>query len=878
MSFHLPENYCASEGLYRTEFEKDACGVGFVAHIKGKRSHQIVQDANRIGCSMDHRGARGSEANTGDGAGILTALPHEFLTKVARSDLGIELPEPGRFAAGIVFFPPNPEQRKKCKEAVTRICAEEGQSLVGWREVPTDPDAADIGQSARAASPYFEQLFIAAGDDLEGDAFERKLYLIRKRASHLLRNDESLSQAKSFYVCSLSTKVIIYKGMLAPDQVFRFYPDLNDPDYKSHLALVHSRFSTNTFPSWDRAQPNRFMSHNGEINTLRGNVNWMRAREGVVVSDLFGTSINKIFPVVEPDCSDSGTFDNVLEFLLMTGRTLQEAVMMMVPEAWQKQDLMTESKRKFYEFNSCLMEPWDGPASIAFTDGRYIGAVLDRNGLRPSRYYLTHDDRVIMASEVGVLPVEPELIAEKGRLEPGRMFLVDFENGRLIPDEELKNEFANRNPYEEWLRDNRIELADLHPGSESQGFDPDTLLARMQAFGFTIETMQFMLLPLLRQLRDPVGSMGNDSTLACLSDKPRMVYDYFKQLFAQVTNPAVDSIREENIMSLECYIGPELNLLETTPGHANRLHIPHPILTNEELAAIAHVHHREWRTKKIDITFDRDEAMVTAIERICAESEQAIEDGFKLIILTDREISAERVPVSALIACGAVHHHLVARARRTQIGIVVETGEAREVHHHSLLIGYGADAINPYLAFESLWHARREGLLDQQTFPDDDAVVAAYRKGVGKGMMKVMAKMGISTLQSYKGAQIFEALGLGEDIINRCFVGTASRVQGVDFHVLATEALRRHALGFSEYSSILPNPGEFHWRSTGERHAWEPESIHELQVAARNNDAEAYRRFAEQMNADKRTLRGFLDLKAGVAGPPVSLDEVEPAI
>ncbi|HJP38103.1 MAG TPA: glutamate synthase large subunit [Gammaproteobacteria bacterium] len=877
MSFHLPENYCSGAGLYRTEFEKDACGVGFVAHIKGKRSHQIVQDANRISCSMDHRGARGSEANTGDGAGILTALPHEFLAKVASSDLGIDLPEPGRFAAGMVFLPPNREQRKKCKAVVAHACAEEGQTLVGWRKVPTDPEAADIGHSARAAAPYFAQLFIAAGDDLEGDAFERKLYLIRKRASHLLRNDKSLSQAKSFYVCSLSTKVIIYKGMLTPDQVFRFYPDLNDPDYKSHLALVHSRFSTNTFPSWDRAQPNRFMSHNGEINTLRGNVNWMTAREGVVASDLFGASITKIFPVVEPDCSDSGTFDNVLEFLLMTGRTLQEAVMMMVPEAWQKQDLMAESKRKFYEFNSCLMEPWDGPASIAFTDGRYIGAVLDRNGLRPSRYYLTHDDRVIMASEVGVLPVEPELIAKKGRLEPGRMFLVDFENGRLIPDEEIKNEFANRNPYDEWLRENRIELADLHPGSKSQGFDSDTLLARMQAFGFTIETMQFMLLPLLHQLRDPVGSMGNDSTLACLSDNPRMVYDYFKQLFAQVTNPAIDSIREENIMSLECYIGPELNLLETTGGHANRLRIPHPILTNEELAAIAHMHHRGWRTKKIDITFERGEAIVAAIERICAESEQAIEDGFKLIILTDRAISSERVPISALIACGAVHHHLVARARRTQIGIVIETGEAREVHHHSLLIGYGADAINPYLAFESLWHARCRGLLDKQAFPDDDAVVAAYRKGIAKGMMKVMAKMGISTLQSYKGAQIFEALGLDEDIINRCFVGTASRVQGVNFQVLAAEALRRHALGFSEHSSVLPNPGEFHWRSAGERHAWEPESIHELQVAARKNDAEAYRRFAARMNADKRTLRGFLDLKTGIAGPQVLLDEVEPA-
>jgi glutamate synthase (NADPH/NADH) large chain len=877
MSIRLPENFRASEGLYRPENEKDACGVGFVAHIKGERSHRIVQDANLINCSMDHRGARGSEANTGDGAGILTALPHEFLVKVARLDLGIELPEPGKFAAGIVFLPPDSEQREFCRKTVERICKEEGQQLAGWRPVPTDAVAADIGPSALAAAPHFEQLFIAAGDGLEGDAFERMLYLIRKRVSHLLRNDESLSQAKSFYICSLSTKVIIYKGMLAPDQVFKFYPDLNDPDYKSHLALVHSRFSTNTFPSWDRAQPNRFMSHNGEINTLRGNANWMRAREGVVASGLFGDTIEKVFPVVEPDCSDSGTFDNVLEFLLMTGRTLQESVMMMVPEAWQKQKLMAENKRAFYEFHSCLMEPWDGPASIAFTDGRYIGAVLDRNGLRPSRYYLTHDDRVIMASEVGVLRIDPGLIAKKGRLEPGRMFMVDFETGRLIPDDEQKNEYANRNPYGDWLRDNRIELADLHPGSEAHGFDPDTLLARMQTFGYTTETMQFMLLPLIQQLRDPVGSMGNDSALACLSDQPRMIYDYFKQLFAQVTNPAIDSIREENIMSLECYVGPELNLLETTAAHANRLHLPHPILTNEELAAIGHMHHRKWRTKMIDITFDRATEMVAAIDRICSEAEQALEDGFSMIILSDRAVSAERIPISALLACGAVHHHLVARAKRTRIGIIMETGEAREVHHHCLLVAYGADAINPYLAFESLWQARRDGKLDAQSFPDDDAIVAAYRKGVAKGMLKVMAKMGISTLQSYKGAQIFEALGLGKDIIDRCFTGTASRVQGVNFGILETETLRRHTLGFSENILTLTNPGEFHWRSTGERHAWEPESIHELQVSARNNDAEAYRRFAAHMNADRRTLRGLLDFKVGVAGPPVPLEEVQPA-
>ena len=869
------------QGLYSPDYEKDGCGVGFVAHIKGVRSHQILLDADRVLRSMDHRGARGCEPNTGDGAGILTALPHEFLVKVAKDDLGTQLPEPGKFAAGIVFLPNHPEQRDRCKKLVAEICAEEGQQFVGWRKVPTDASKADLGPTAFAAAPYIEQLFVAAGPGLSGDAFERKLYLIRKRASHLLRNDWEMSESKSFYVCSLSTKVLIYKGMLTPDQLLPFFPDLTDPDYTTHLAMVHSRFSTNTFPSWDRAQPNRFMSHNGEINTLRGNVNWMRAREGVVRTELFGDSIGRLFPVVEPDCSDSGVFDNVLEFLLMTGRTLQAAVMMMIPEAWQKQELMAANKRAFYEFHSCLMEPWDGPASIAFTDGRYIGAVLDRNGLRPSRYYLTHDDRVIMASEVGVLFVEPALIKEKGRLEPGRMFLVDFEQGKLIPDEELKNEFADRRPYAEWLRERRIELQHLPPSSNVHRFEPETLLARMQAFGYTTETMQFMLLPLVRELRDPVGSMGNDSALACLSDKPRMVYDYFKQLFAQVTNPAIDSIREEIVMSLECYIGPEDNMLAITPEHAQRLQIPHPILTNEELASIKDMDYHGWRSRTIDITFPRHGSLFAALDRVCEEVDEAILSGYSIIVLSDRNIDEKNMPVSALLACGAVHHHLIRNAIRTRVGIVLETGEAREVQHHCLLVAYGADAINPYLAFESLSKARRDGLLDAKTFDSDDKVVAAYRKGVAKGMLKVMAKMGISTLQSYKGAQIFEALGIDDEVIERCFSGTASRVKGVGFDVLEKEAVRRHLLGYPDSDAdrmpALPNPGEFQWRSTGERHAWDPTAIHELQVAARTDDADAYRRFAEHANADSRTLRGLMRFRRGIAGEAVPLDEVEPA-
>ncbi len=836
---------------------------------------------------MNHRGACGCESNTGDGAGILTALPHEFLAGVAKADLGADLPEPGKFSAGLVFLPTIDSEREECKRVVEEIVAAQGQQLVGWRKVPVRPDEADIGPTARAAMPVIEQLFIAAEEGLKGDAFERQLYLIRKQASHRLRNDKRMKQALQFYICSLSTKVIIYKGMLTPCQVMPFYPDLLNESYTTHLAMIHSRFSTNTFPSWDRAQPNRFMSHNGEINTLRGNVNWMHAREGMCRSELFGDELSKLFPVVEPECSDSGTFDNVLEFLLMTGRTLQEAVMMMIPEAWQKHETMPYNKRTFYEYHSAMMEPWDGPASIAFTDGRYIGAVLDRNGLRPSRYYVTHDDRVIMASEVGVLPVAPENVKYKGRLRPGRLFLIDFEQGRMVPDDEVKNELANRLPYAEWLRMGRMQLKDLRPKNRPHGFDPGTLLERMQAFGYTIETLKFMLLPLVQQGRDPVGSMGNDSTLACLSDRPRMLYDYFKQMFAQVTNPAIDSIREEIVMSLECYIGPERNLLETTERHCRRLLIPHPILTNQELAAVKHIDHCSWQTKTIDICFPRSEGpagLQNALERIRAEAEDAIDKGYKLVVLSDRNIAGENVPISSLLACGAVHHHLVRQAKRSQIGIVVESGEAREVHHHCLLVGYGADAINPYLAFESLWQARRDGWLDPRKYPEDDKIVAAYCKGVAKGMLKVMAKMGISTLQSYKGAQIFEAVGLRDEVVDVCFTGTASRVQGVDFKVLAEESLRRHALGYpqgaKDKQKQLPNPGEFYWRPEGERHGWSPEAIANLQVAARTNSADAYEQFARHVNRDARssyTLRGLLQFRGDANGGPIPLEEVEPA-
>ncbi len=880
--FLRPDGSPSAHGLYDPSTERDNCGVGFVAHIKGERSRQIVDDADRILQHMVHRGACGCEANTGDGAGMLTGMPDAFLRKVAKAEAGIDLPPEGQYGCGLFFLPTDEAQRNECKQTLEAIVAEQGQTFLGWRTVPQEPDNADVGPSARACEPVMEMPFIAAAEGLDQDALERQLFVIRKQASHRIRTAGVLPQALMFYACSLSTKVIIYKGMLTPHQVLAYFPDLRDSDYASHLAMVHSRFSTNTFPSWDRAQPCRFMAHNGEINTVRGNANWMFARQGVLKSDLFGDDIEKLFPVIEAECSDSGRFDHALEMLYHSGRTLQDVVMMMVPEAWQNHHAMSEEKRAFYEYHSALMEPWDGPASISFTDGTYIGACLDRNGLRPSRFYVTHDDKVVMASEVGVLDVDPANVKQKGRLQPGKMFLVDFKEGRIVKDEELKSSVAARNPYAEWLKEQRIELDELPRVDVPSQYEEDELLARMQASGYSVETLQFMLLPLIKVKKDPIGSMGNDAALAVLSDKPRMLYDYFKQLFAQVTNPAIDSIREEVIMSLECFVGPEGNLLDTTADHAKRLRVPHPILTNEELASVKSLDHRGWTTKTIDVTFPRAEGangLRAALDRICEEASAAIADGHSLVVLSDRESARDRVALPVLLACGAVHHHLVRNEQRTQIGIVLETAEAREVHHHCTLVGYGADAINPYLAFEAITQARRDGLLGEEW--TDEKIVAAYRTGVAKGMLKVMAKMGISTLASYKGAQIFEAVGLDSELVERCFRGTASRIKGIGFDAVAEETLRRHAIGYplrEAHSHALPNPGLFHWRSSGEKHAWNPFTIAEVQEAGRTGDKHAYKRFSKRVNEESTRncfLRGLLKFKE--TGNAIPLDEVEPA-
>ena len=869
-------------GLYDPQFEKDSCGVGLIANIKGIPSREIMDDAFLVNSKMDHRGGCGFEENTGDGAGILMAIPDGFF-RIEAKKLNLDLPVKGSYAVGNIFLPQSADQRKFCKELIESVIKDENQYFIGWRDVPVDPKKANVGPASLKAQPHISQLFIGKEDLINEEEFERKIYLIRKKFSHQLRGSQDLTEAGLLYACSLSSTVIIYKGMLTPSQLFPFYPDLEDKNFQTHLAMVHSRFSTNTFPSWDRAQPNRYMCHNGEINTLKGNINSMKARQGMSESESFGSKLKELFPIAELDCTDSGSFDNILEFLILNGRSLQESIMMMIPEAWQSDINMSKEKKDFYEYSSSQMEPWDGPASIVFTDGKCAGAVLDRNGLRPSRYYITKNDKVIMASEVGVLEVDPKDVLIKGRLKPGKMFLIDFEEGRMIPDEEIKSEICKSKPFGEWIANQVVDLGALNKSEGKLELVEDNLIPRMQAFGYTTETMQFMLMPLVRELRDPLGSMGNDAALACLSDKPRLMFDYFKQLFAQVTNPAIDSIREEVIMSLECLIGPEGNLLSSKAENAHRLRLRNPILSNKELSSIKNLNQYDWKTKVIDITYPKEEGhsgILKTIDRVCAESESAIDDNYSFIVLSDKNLNEQNLAISSLLACSSVSQHLVKNEKRTKTALIVETGEAREVHHHCLLFGYGADAINPYLAFEALWQSQIDGLLNSADITSYEDLIEAYKKGVKKGILKVMAKIGISTLQSYKGAQIFEAVGLADEIIDKAFPGTASRVQGVNFEALSKEAKRRHDLGYPKEKngkvSVLSNPGDFHWRNGGDSHMWDPKTISSLQLAARNNDETAYWEFAKHANENttkSSTLRGLL--KFSSSNPSIDIDQVE---
>jgi glutamate synthase (NADPH/NADH) large chain len=857
-------------GLYNPDNEKDSCGVGFIANIDKKESHNIALDALEMLSRMDHRGGCGCEENTGDGAGILTNLPIRFFQKEIKTLFNVEVTQ-GNFAVGNVFLPQDEAEQQHCIKLIESLVSEYKQTLIGWRDVPVDVKKADVGPTALNAKPIIKQLIIKSNES-DVTSFERKLYLIHKLAGNKIRRDTTLKQGLMFYICSLSPKTIVYKGMLIGSQVLDFFTDLSNPEFSVYLAMVHSRFSTNTFPSWDRAQPCRYMSHNGEINTRQGNFNWMSAREGVLKSDAFNEDLKKLLPIIEAEVSDSGSFDNVLEFLMMNGRTLQEAVLMMVPEAWQNDTNMNDEKRAFYEYFSTMMEPWDGPASIAFTNGDFIGAVLDRNGLRPSRYYLMNDNRVIMASEVGVVDVDSSAIIKKGRLQPGKMFLIDFDKNELLHDSDVKHLFASKNPYQSWLKEQQINLSELKSTAENITIDKETLNAKMKIFGYTTEVLQFMLLPLVKELRDPLGSMGNDASLACLSDKPRLVYDYFKQLFAQVTNPAIDSIREEIVMSLRCYIGPESNLLETKKENANRLLIEHPILTNEETNALKNINHSGWKSKTIDITYDiNNDNLEGLLDSICQQGKKAIDDGFSLIILSDRNTNQDRMAISTLLASSALHRYLVKSHDRTKVGIIVETAEASQVHHFCLLTGFGVDAINPYLAFEVLKQAREEQKLSHSS---EEKMIADYRKGVQKGILKVMAKMGISTLASYKGAQIFEAVGLANDVMDKCFHGTASRLKGISFDILHLEAKMRHALAYETTSQELENNGEFHWRSGGEHHMWNPKTIQLLQISSRTNSQQSYDEFSKAANeeAGKCTLRGLMSFKNQ---NPIAIDEVE---
>jgi glutamate synthase (NADPH/NADH) large chain len=867
-----PEKY----GLYDPAFERDSCGVGFVAHIKGKRSHGIVSDAKEVLVNMAHRGAVGSEKDTGDGAGILVATPYEFLEKAARA-AGFVLPQRGLYGAGVVFLSRNAAERREQKRRFGEACAETGLTLLGWREVPRDNSM--LGGSARACEPFMEQVFVGGPSR---ETLDVGLFVARKLATKRIRASE-VDREAMFYVCSLSSRVLVYKGMLTPGQLFPYYrADLEDPDFISHLCMHHSRFSTNTFPSWDRAHPFRYISHNGEINTLRGNINKMKGREVTLASKVIGEDLKKILPVIEPDLSDSGTFDNALELLYIAGRPLQEAVMMMIPEAWQNHGTMNDEKKAFYEFHSNLIEPWDGPASITFTDGHVIGAVLDRNGLRPSRYYITDDERVIMASEVGALSLPPEKIISKGRLQPGRMFFVDFEEGRIVDDAEIKKKVCARQPYRQWINENKLEIKRLRIQREAHAYHPQTLMERFRLFGYTFEHLRLLLKPMADDGKEALGSMGNDAALAVLSDKPRLCYEYFKQLFAQVTNPPIDSIREEIIMSLRSNIGPQGNLLDDPyPRQAHRMQLKTPFLTNEELDALKHVEEPGWECRIIDITYSASEkaerGLLQCLDRICGETEEALGAKCSFVVLSDRAAGPQRIPVGALLAVGAVHQHLIRIGRRTEIGILLESGEPRETHHFCLLMGYGADAVNPYLAYEAMWKMQRDGNIRSEL--SDSLIVVNYTSALEKGMRKVFGKMGISTLESYKGAQIFEAVGLAGSVVERCFAGTASRIGGAGFAELAEEAKRRHELAYTSYgySSDYMRAGDLAWRAGGEKHMWDPESIANLQIAVRQNKRENFNAFAERQNArtaSQATLRGLLKFKGGAV--PVPLDEVEP--
>ena len=867
-----PNGLPPAQGLYDPSREHDACGVGFVCHMKGKRSHQIVRDALQILENLDHRGAC-VEENTGDGAGILIQTPHAFLAKAAKA-AGFELPAAGQYGVANVFTSRDAKARAASQAKFEEVAAAEGLPVLGWRDLPCDNST--LGKSAKASEPWVRQVFVKRNPALKDDlAFERKLYVLRKVAHNAIRVTKI---DENWYAPSFSARTLVYKGMLTPAQVGAYYLDLQDPSMDSALALVHSRFSTNTFPNWERSHPYRYIAHNGEINTLRGNINWMHARQSLFASELFGEDIHKIKPVINIDGSDSTIFDNSLELLVLSGRSLPHAMMMMIPEPWSGHESMSEAKKAFYEYHSCLMEPWDGPASVAFTDGTMIGATLDRNGLRPSRYYVTHDDLVIMGSEAGVLPLEPSRVKHKGRLQPGKMFIVNMEEGRIVPDDEIKEKIASEKPYRQWLDQHLVKLADIADGPAVAPPDHETILQRQQAFGYTWEDLRMLMVPMARDGVEAVGSMGTDIPIAVLSNKAKLLYDYFKQLFAQVTNPPIDCIREEIITSPITTIGREGNLLEPKPESCHLIELKTPILSNEELAKLKAIASGQFASATLDITFDAAQGakgLESAMDQLCAQADALVAQGRNLLILSDRTMSAERAPIPALLAVGGLHHHLIRKGTRTQCDIVLESGEPREVHHFCTLIGYGCGAINPYLAFETLDDMIRQGLLPTV---DHKTAVKNFIKAATKGVIKVASKIGISTMQSYRGAQIFEAVGLSTSFVEKYFTWTATRIEGSDIKVIAEECIQRHQRGFPPRDvqvNALEVGGDYQWRREGEAHLFNPLTIHTLQKAVRTNSYDTYRQYSELVNTQTRqfyTLRGLLDFKAR---EPVPLEEVE---
>ncbi|MEY4245439.1 MAG: hypothetical protein RLZZ245_3024 [Verrucomicrobiota bacterium] len=888
-----PLGWPEPQGLWHPSREKDACGVGFIAHLKGKRSHDIIVKTLTMNNQMDHRGASGSDPATGDGAGMLIQMPDKFLRR-EMAKKGVELPVEGNYGSGLVFFSPDASVREAAMQVYEHITRDEGQKFLGWRTVPVKSEI--LGKTSGRYEPTIKQIFIEKSADITDPlAFERKLYVIRKRVANWIANNEVPNQfrdvhsnkGKTFpgadyhYVTGLSARTMIYKGMLTPCQLSEYFIDFHDPDFESALALMHTRFSTNTFPSWSRAHPNRFIAHNGEINTVMGNANFMRARQALCQSDLFGTEIENLFPVINEDGSDSARFDNALEFMHHGGYDLVHAMMMMIPEPWERHTMMDEEKKAFYEFHACMMEPWDGPASITFSDGQQIGAVLDRNGLRPSRYYVTDDDLVIMASEVGVVPdLDPTTIIEKGRLRPGRMFLVDMKEGRIVPDEEVKKRVYSAKPYRKWLDENRITLADLPAPAAPMAVEESRILERQLAFGYSYEDLRMLLGPTASSGVQPISSMGNDTPLAVLSSKPKHLYSYFKQIFAQVTNPALDCIREELVTATETFLGSEGNLLNPGPQSCRMIRLDNPLIDNKKLAQIREISLDGFKATTIDALFPADQGgrgLEAAFAKVCAAADQAIADGNNLLILSDRNISASHAAIPTLLLMGGIHHYLVGKGTRTRVSIILETGEAREVHHFSTLIGYGADAINPYMAFESI----HKMIQDDMLAIDFDKAVYNFLKGSIKGVVKTMAKMGISTVASYRGAQIFETIGLSTDLVNKYFCGTSSRCEGSDIEKVAEEALIRHRIAFPDRhiqaeEAALDTGGIYQWRSDGEFHLFNPETIHLLQKSTRTGSYEIFKQYAKKVNDQSEnlsTLRGLMRFKS--KRPAVALDEVE---